>query len=100
MRHTITGALAIAATVASMATAQLQEAKLLASDAAAGDLFGYSVALSGDTALIGATYDQDNGYRSGSAYVFVRSGGGVWTQQARLRSTRGARIVFRQRELV
>jgi hypothetical protein len=48
-------------------------AKLLASDGAAGDLFGglhRSVALSGETAVIGAICDDDNGSRSGSAYVF------------------------------
>jgi len=60
-----------------------QQAKLTAADAAAADLFGYSVALSGDTAVVGALYDDDGGTDSGSAYVFVRSGG-VWTQQAKL----------------
>jgi hypothetical protein len=51
-----------------------QQAKLLASDGAAGDLFGSSVSLSGDTALIGADGDDDNGVDSGSAYVFTKSG--------------------------
>ncbi|MCG7850747.1 MAG: FG-GAP repeat protein [ANME-2 cluster archaeon] len=36
-----------------------------------------------DTALIGAPDDDDKGYRSGSAYVFTRSGT-AWTQQAKL----------------
>ncbi|MHC4090695.1 MAG: FG-GAP repeat protein, partial [Planctomycetota bacterium] len=45
-------------------------------DAAASDFFGVSVALSGDTAVIGAVYDDDNGYASGSAYVFVEPAGG------------------------
>ena len=44
--------------------------KLTASDAAANDLFGVSVAVSGDTAVIGAQYDDDNGIDSGAAYVF------------------------------
>ncbi len=44
--------------------------KLTASDAAANDLFGFSVAVSGDRAVIGAYADDDDGDRSGSAYVF------------------------------
>ena len=48
-----------------------ETAKLLASDGAAGDRFGMSVALSGDTAVIGADLRDDNGGTdSGSAYVF------------------------------
>jgi hypothetical protein len=66
-----------------------EQAKLLASDGAAGDGFGVSVSLSGDTALIGARYDDDNGEWSGSAYVFVRSGG-LWTEQAKLLASDGA----------
>jgi hypothetical protein len=58
-------------------------ARLLAPDAAASDYFGYSVAVSGDTAVIGAHRGDDGGTDAGSAYVFVRSGG-VWIQQARL----------------
>jgi len=47
-----------------------QLAKLTASDAAAGDFFGDSVALSGNTALVGAQWDNDGGSNSGSAYLF------------------------------
>ena len=46
------------------------ETKLLASDAAAADLFGRSVSISGETALIGANLDDDAGSNSGSAYVY------------------------------
>ncbi|MCW5205529.1 FG-GAP repeat protein [Desulfobulbus sp. F5] len=60
-----------------------QQAKLTADDEAATDYLGYSVSLSGDTALIGASGDDDKGDLSGAAYVFVRSGT-VWTQQAKL----------------
>jgi hypothetical protein len=60
-----------------------QQAKLLASDGQAGDSFGSSVSLSGDTALIGARWDDDNGNKAGSAYVFTRTGT-TWTQQAKL----------------
>ncbi|MCK4658556.1 MAG: hypothetical protein KAV82_03455 [Phycisphaerae bacterium] len=48
----------------------VEEAKLLASDGVAGDYFGRSVSVSGDTTVIGAWADDDNGDDSGSAYVF------------------------------
>jgi len=70
-------------------TTWAQQAKLLASDGAAIDYFGYSVSLSGDTALIGADGDDDNGVDSGSAYVFTRTGT-TWTQQAKLLASDGA----------
>ncbi len=60
-----------------------QQAKLTAGDAATGDRFGRAVAVSGDTAVIGAYWDDDGGTESGSAYVFTRTGG-VWSQQAKL----------------
>ncbi|WP_282416490.1 hypothetical protein [Polyangium sp. 15x6] len=66
-----------------------QQAKLLASDGTAVDYFGLSVALSGDTALVGAPHDDDQGTDSGSAYVFVRSGA-TWTQQAKVLASDGA----------
>ncbi|WP_198648747.1 FG-GAP repeat protein [Cyanothece sp. BG0011] len=44
--------------------------KLLAPDGAASDLFGGSVSLSGNTALVGSPGDDDNGQNSGSAYLF------------------------------
>ncbi len=47
-----------------------QIAKLTASDAAAGDNFGYSVATSDTTAIVGSFSDGDNGAHSGSAYLF------------------------------
>ena len=47
-----------------------QVAKLLPNDGAAFDRFGISVAISGTTAIVGAYYDDDNGARSGSAYLF------------------------------
>ena len=48
--------------------------KLLASDAGAGDLFGWSVAVSGDTAVVGA---HQEGSEAGAAYVFQRDQGGA-----------------------
>jgi len=64
-------------------TTWAQQAKLTAGDAAAGDQFGRSVAVSGDTVIVGATHDDDDGLNSGSAYVFVRTGT-TWAQQAKL----------------
>ncbi len=59
-----------------------QAKKLTASDPAMQDYFGHDVALSGDTALIGANFDDDNGANSGSAYIFERDQGGAgnWGQ--------------------
>jgi len=67
-----------------------QQAKLTATDGAAHDWFGESVALVGDTAVVGALAD-DVGASSdqGSAYVFARSGT-TWSQQAQLTATDGA----------
>jgi hypothetical protein len=64
-------------------TTWTQQAKLLASDGESLDFLGTAVALHNDTALVGAEWDSDNGYKSGSAYVFTRSGT-TWTQQAKL----------------
>lgn len=67
-----------------------QQAQLVANDAANNDAFGWSVAVSGDTAVIGS-YNDDVGSNGdqGSAYVFVRSGS-TWSQQAKLTSSNGA----------
>jgi len=70
-------------------TAWSQQAKLVASDGAAGDRFGRSVAMDVDTLVIGAYRDDNNGGDSGSAYVYTRSGA-TWTEQARLMANDGA----------
>jgi len=44
--------------------------KFTSSDGQAGDQFGYSVALEGNLALIGAQLDDDHGAASGAAYLF------------------------------
>jgi hypothetical protein len=67
-----------------------QQAKLIASDGATNDYFGRSVSVYGDTALIGASSDDDNGSCSGSAYVFIRDETGTWSQQAKLIASDGA----------
>ena len=64
--------------------------KLLADDGAGNDQFGESVSIDGDRALLGAPRDDDNGDRSGSAYVFERQPDGSWTQVAKLTADDGA----------
>ena len=68
------------------ATTSTHAAKLTASDAYINDYFGYSVGISGDTVVVGAHANDDNGVASGSAYVFTKPGGG-WassTEDAKL----------------
>ncbi len=51
-------------------TTGLQLFELLAIDLAHSDVFGFSVAVSGNSAVISAIGDDDNGIGSGSAYIF------------------------------
>jgi hypothetical protein len=67
-------------------TTWAQEAELTASDGQPEDQFGWSVAISGDTAVVGSVYDDE---RTGSAYVFTRSGT-IWTQQEKLSASDAA----------
>lgn len=64
-------------------TSHAQEQLLLASDGVSTDYFGRSVAVDGDTMIVGANGDDGTGVAEGSAYVFTRSLG-TWTQQAKL----------------
>ena len=62
----------------------VQKAKMTASDPGSSDYCGSSVSVSGDTVVVGAAYDDDNGQsNSGSAYVFTRSGT-TWTRTNKL----------------
>ena len=56
--------------------------KFTASGVASTDRFGESVAISGDTVLIGANKDDDNGTSSGTAWIFTNSSG-TWSQHAK-----------------
>jgi len=57
---------------------------LTPADPAAGVSFGTSVAISGDTAIVGAPAQTVSGLvGAGAAYIFV-SAGGVWSQEAEL----------------
>ena len=66
------------------------QATLQAKDAAVNDSFGSSVGIHGNTAIVGAPYDDDNGPTSGSVYIFVRDENGVWTQDAKLLKSGGS----------
>ena len=70
-----------------------QQAYLKASNTDPGDRFGTSVAISGDTVVVGAREEDSNGNHgddsaqsAGAAYVFVR-GGSDWSQQAYLKAS-------------
>ncbi|MFQ5583347.1 MAG: FlgD immunoglobulin-like domain containing protein, partial [Calditrichia bacterium] len=65
------------------------EAQLTASDGSAGDMFGASISLNGNTIVVGARFDDDNGLDSGSAYVF-RKQGNSWNEEAKLTPIDGA----------
>src|SRR5215472_9016240 len=68
-------------------TASAIGAKLLPRDASAQNVFGASIAVSGNTALVGATTANGGpGAGTGAAYVFVKGPAG-WTQQAKLAAT-------------
>lgn len=65
----------------------IQQAKLTASDAAGRAHFGISVSISGETAIVGADWNE-------SAYIFVRNGE-TWTQQAKLTPSDGGGLFGR-----
>ncbi len=60
-----------------------QQAKIEAEGGALGDSFGFSVAISGDTAVLGAPWRNENGASSGSAYVFQWNGS-QWAEMTKL----------------
>ena len=63
--------------------------ELTASDSATGDFLGYSVSVSGDTAVIGASkMTRNSNAHQGVAYVFAQ-GGGLWSQQQELTASDG-----------
>lgn len=75
-----------------------QQAMLKASNTGKGDQFGNAVAISGDTIVVGALFEQSNAtgvngdqsnnsiYQGGAAYVFTRTAGN-WSQQAYLKAS-------------
>ena len=72
----------------------IEQQRLTASDATAGDRFGRSVALYGNTAVIGAPGDDDMADQSGAAYLFSRSAGNQWTERLKLTAEDGAELHY------
>jgi hypothetical protein len=67
-----------------------QQVELTAPDGAASDLFGYSVAISGNLAIVGANgHMVGSNAQQGAAYVYIQSGG-TWTLQAELSAPDGS----------
>ncbi|MCH9665009.1 MAG: HYR domain-containing protein [Gammaproteobacteria bacterium] len=62
-----------------------EQAKLTANDGALSDYFGYSVAIDGDYAIVGAYLNNNNG----AAYIFNRNGVS-WIEQVKLTASDGA----------
>ncbi|MEZ4528438.1 MAG: C1 family peptidase [Desulfobacterales bacterium] len=58
---------------------------LIANDGKRNDNFGFSVSVSGDTAIVGAYRNDEKGTDAGAAYIF-KNNGGIWSQQAKLRA--------------
>lgn len=75
-------------------TIQSSATELTASDPVGNDQFGYSVSLSGDTALISSRFDDDDGANSGSVYVFknLDSAGSSATENFKLTASDAAGI--------
>ena len=65
-----------------------QQAKLMSNDPFTVDNFGTSVDIEGSIAVVGCPNDDDNGFNSGSVFVFTRSGT-TWNQSAKLKPTVG-----------
>lgn len=70
-----------------------EEAKLTASDAAEGDVFGVSVSLHGESVVVGAANKDDAGTNSGAAYIFRRDQGD-WVEEAKLMPPDAATYYF------
>lgn len=70
----------------------LETQKLVASDMAAYEQFGTSVAISNDgsTIIIGAYFDDDKGPNSGSVFVFAKQSNGTYLQIQKLVALDGA----------
>ena len=62
----------------------IQVAKILASDAEAQDRFGWSVAINGDYAIVGAINEDTGHSNAGKAYIFNRDSAGNWTETAQI----------------
>jgi hypothetical protein len=69
-------------------TGWIQQDMLVPSDGNVGDRFGNAVSISDNYLIIGAYWDDDNGFNSGSAYIFRKDVAG-WVLDAKLRASDG-----------
>jgi hypothetical protein len=69
--------------------AQCQRAKLLSSTAQQGDEFGWSVAISGDTAVVGCYLDDQAASQAGAAFIYERTPSG-WMEVQKLMASDAA----------
>ncbi|MCP3920396.1 MAG: hypothetical protein GY711_33125 [bacterium] len=68
----------------------IQRKKLVASDGVAYAHFGDAVSISADRVLIGASEDDENGYKAGAAYVYRdETGSNTWPQETKLIASDG-----------
>ncbi|MEM7396754.1 MAG: FG-GAP repeat protein, partial [Verrucomicrobiota bacterium] len=65
----------------------VETAFLQASDIEAWDGFGWSVAISGHRAVVGAREEDSVDWNAGAAYVFERDSHGIWNEVAKLRAS-------------
>ncbi len=75
---------AVTLTVTDSSTPPVQE--VTASDGTPGDEFGISVVVEGDTAIVGAAYENSG---QGAVYVFTQANG-VWSEAQKLTASDGA----------
>ncbi|REL27258.1 hypothetical protein DXX93_12235 [Thalassotalea euphylliae] len=66
------------------------QTKIIASDSAAGDLFGISAAIDGDTVLVGADLHDAKAENAGAVYVY-RFDDNKWQQEAKLMASDGGK---------
>jgi cysteine-rich repeat protein len=70
-------------------TAHVETIKLVPSDGIAYDQFGFSSAIQGDRAIVGASYADDKGQNAGAAYVYETQFDGTWQQKQKLLASDG-----------
>ncbi len=89
---TVNGAAYLYRNLGSITGERTEDLKLVASDGAANDRFGISVALHGTTAAVGASWQDDKGTNSGSVYIYrgVHEGTGTRNEDLKLLASDGA----------
>lgn len=81
---TMTILLASVLSIGAVAQTYTEVQKVIAPDRSETDLFGYAVAISGDVAIVGAYFEDEDAFESntitntGSVYVYERNGSGNW----------------------